>query len=114
MNYLPNSFEALALIYAHFAPDQKEKLHTDLAHLIKPNGYLILEGFSVNNLEIREKNPHVGGPGNKEMLYSKHEIEKSFPNFEILKLEEVLVQLKEGNFHNGEASVIRFIGRKMA
>lgn len=114
LNFQQNSFDALALIYAHFSSDEKEKLHKDLAELIKPNGYLILEGFSVSNLEIREKNPQVGGPGNIEMLYSIKEIEETFPKFEILKLEEVLVELKEGNFHNGEASVIRFIGRKKA
>ncbi|MBA6153993.1 class I SAM-dependent methyltransferase [Gelidibacter maritimus] len=109
-----NSFDALALIYAHFAAHEKEKLHQDLAELIKPNGYLILEGFSVNNLELREKNPKVGGPANREMLYTKQEIKDTFIDFEIIHLEETLIELKEGNFHNGLASVIRFIGKKKA
>ncbi|WP_417370764.1 class I SAM-dependent methyltransferase [Gelidibacter japonicus] len=81
-----NSFDALALIYAHFAANEKEQLHKDLAELIKPNGYLILEGFSVNNLELREKNPKVGGPANRDMLYSKQEIKDTFNNFEIIEL----------------------------
>lgn len=109
-----NSFDALALIYAHFAANEKEQLHKDLAELIKPNGYLILEGFSVNNLELREKNPKVGGPANRDMLYSKQEIKDTFNNFEIIELEEAQIELKEGNFHNGIARVIRFIGKKMA
>lgn len=109
-----NSFDALALIYAHFAANEKEQLHKDLAELIKPNGYLILEGFSVNNLELREKNPKVGGPANRDMLYSKQEIKDTFNNFEIIELEEAQIELKEGSFHNGIARVIRFIGKKMA
>ncbi|WP_323027464.1 class I SAM-dependent methyltransferase [Gelidibacter japonicus] len=109
-----NSFDALALIYAHFAANEKEQLHKDLAELIKPNGYLILEGFSVNNLELREKNPKVGGPANRDMLYSKQEIKDTFNNFEIIELEEAQIELKEGSFHNGKARVIRFIGKKMA
>lgn len=109
-----NSFDALALIYAHFAANEKEQLHKDLAELIKPNGYLILEGFSVNNLELREKNPKVGGPANRDMLYSKQEIKDTFNNFEIIELEEAQIELKEGSFHNGIARVIRFIGKKMS
>ncbi|MCL8006850.1 class I SAM-dependent methyltransferase [Gelidibacter japonicus] len=109
-----NSFDALALIYAHFAANEKEQLHKDLAELIKPNGYLILEGFSVNNLELREKNPKVGGPANRDMLYSKQEIKDTFNNFEIIELQEAQIELKEGSFHNGIARVIRFIGKKMA
>lgn len=109
-----NSFDALALIYAHFAANEKEQLHKDLAELIKPNGYLILEGFSVNNLELREKNPKVGGPANRDMLYSKQEIKDTFNNFEIIELEEAQIELKEGSFHNGIARLIRFIGKKMS
>lgn len=110
----PKSFDALALIYAHFAASEREKLHQDLADLIKPNGYLILEGFSVNNLALREKNPKVGGPANREMLYSEQEIKNTFKDFEIIQLEETQLELSEGNFHNGLARVIRFIGKKKA
>lgn len=114
LNLKKNSFGSLALIYAHFPEKVKEKLHKDLADLIKPNGYIILEGFSINNLELRKKNPKIGGPGDKGMLFSKQEIKETFRDFEIIELDEKLVELSEGNFHNGLASVIRFIGKKTA
>lgn len=113
LNLKKNSFDSLALIYAHFPENQKEQLHKELAELVKPNGYLILEGFSVNNLELREKNPKIGGPGKREMLFSKKEMKETFKNFEIIKLEETLIELNEGNFPKGLASVIRFSGKKM-
>jgi hypothetical protein len=47
------------------------------------------------------------------MLFSKESIRKDFPDFEILLLEEVEVELNEGKFHNGLSSVIRFIGKKI-
>lgn len=112
LNLKKNSFDTLALIYAHFPANEKERLHKDLTELVKPNGYLILEGFSVNNLELRKKNPKVGGPDKEEMLFTKKEIKDTFINFEIIKLEEVEIELHEGSFHNGVASVIRFIGKK--
>lgn len=114
LNLEENSFDALALIYAHFPANQKETLHTDLAALVKPNGYIILEGFSVNNLALREKNPEVGGPGNKDMLFTKQEIADTFKDFEIITLEEKQIALHEGLFHNGLACVIRFVGKKMS
>ncbi|HMQ44126.1 MAG TPA: class I SAM-dependent methyltransferase [Mariniflexile sp.] len=112
LNLKKNSFDALALIYAHFPENEKETLHKDLVELIKPNGYLILEGFSVNNLELLKKNPKIGGPAIRAMLFSKQEIKDTFKNFEIIELEETQIELNEGRFHNGLASVIRFIGKK--
>jgi 2-polyprenyl-3-methyl-5-hydroxy-6-metoxy-1,4-benzoquinol methylase len=114
LNLKKNSFDSLALIYAHFPENIKEKLHKELAELIKPNGYLILEGFSINNLELRKKNPKIGGPGKKGMLFSEKEMKETFKNFEIIQLSETLIELNEGNFHNGLASVIRFVGKKTA
>jgi hypothetical protein len=39
-------------------------------------------------------------------------VETEFPGIEILYLEEKVIELKEGNYHNGTGSVIRFIGKK--
>ncbi len=114
LNIKKNSFDALALIYAHFPENQKKELHQELSELIKPNGYIILEGFSVNNLAYREKNPSVGGPANVSMLYAVEEIKNTFKNFEIIELQETEVELNEGQYHNGLACVIRFIGKKIA
>ena len=114
LNIKKNSFDALKLIYAHFPENQKKELHQELSELIKPNGYIILEGFSANNLAYREKNPKVGGPANVSMLYAVEEIKNTFKNFEIIELQETEVELNEGQYHNGLACVIRFIGKKIA
>lgn len=113
-NLEKNSFDTLALISVHFPANEKEALHKKLAKLVKPNGYVILEGFSVNNLVHREKNPEVGGPANLKMLFSVEEIKNMFKDFEIIELQETEVELNEGIFHKGLSSVIRFIGKKNA
>ena len=46
------------------------------------------------------------------MLFSIDEIKSDFDNYEIIELEEKEIELKEGLFHNGQGSVIRFVGRK--
>lgn len=114
LKLLKEKFEVAALIYAHFPPNILSDYHRKIANLIKPNGIIILEGFSKNNLEIRQKNPNVGGPNNINMLFSTKGIQEDFSEFEIIKLEEMEVELKEGKFHHGVGKVIRFIGKKTA
>ena len=107
-----DKFDVAALIFAHFPPPILAKYHAKIGELIQPEGLIILEGFSIGNLEKRNENPNIGGPGKVEMLFSTESIRKDFPDFEIVQLEEVDVELKEGIYHNGIGRVIRFIGRK--
>ncbi len=58
------------------------------------------------------KNEKVGGPKEIGMLFSMDELKSDFVNYEIIELEEKEIELSEGLFHNGKASVIRFVGRK--
>lgn len=112
MDFAELSFDGAALIFAHFPPNILSIYHKKIAGLIKPKGFVILEGFSKNNLTYREKSPKIGGPDKKEMLFSKEIIEDDFSDFEVLKLEEKVIELNEGNSHNGIGKVIRFVGRK--
>ncbi len=113
MEFAQESFDGAVLIYAHFPPSLRKHYHQNICSLTKSGGYIILEGFSKNNLSIRKKNPAVGGPDNLEMLFSKEMIHHDFPDFEIIELEEKKVTLKEGLYHNGEGWVIRFLGKKV-
>ncbi len=114
MDFTTSSFDSGALIYAHFPPSLLSIYHQRIVELLKPNGILILEGFSTNNLPYREANPKIGGPDKIEMLFSVEKIKNEFPNLEILQLEEVEVELNEGLYHQGKGKVIRFVGRKKA
>jgi len=112
LTFNPASFDAIGLIYAHFAPNKKAAFHQRLNECLKPGGVIILEAFGENHLAYRQQNPKVGGPGIAEMLYSEEEIRTDFKGYEILKLTEEEVTLSEGKFHNGKGSVVRFVGRK--
>jgi hypothetical protein len=46
------------------------------------------------------------------MLFSIEEIQQDFPNYEWMMLNEEVIDLQEGEYHNGTGSVIRFVGRK--
>ena len=109
---LKEKYDIAALIYAHFPPAILSNYHKQIADLIADEGFIILEGFSKSHLPLRNSNPNVGGPNKIEMLFSIDSIKNDFPDFEIIRLEEVEVELNEGIYHNGLGKVIRFIGKK--
>lgn len=107
-----NSFDAICFIYAHFNADKKAEYHKQLNNYLKQNGVVIFEAFSKEHLDYRTENPNVGGPTDLETLYSEEEIKTYFEGFEIVYLKTEVIHLSEGKYHNGQGSVIRFVGQK--
>lgn len=112
LKYAQNHFDAAAFIYAHFAPELKSYYNVKIASFIKSGGTIIFEAFSKNHVKYVMSNPNVGGPTREITLFSKEEILNDFSDFVVLYLEEEIIDLKEGFKHDGEGSVIRFIGKK--
>lgn len=112
LGFKENSFDALALIYAHFPADIKSDLHKSLLGLLRRGAFIIFEAFSKNHLEFIKINEKVGGPREPAMLFSEEELKNDFSDCEIILMEEIVIELNEGDFHNGTGSVIRFIGLK--
>lgn len=106
------SFDAIALIYAHFPANIKSDYHQKLLDYLKPGGIVLFEAFSKNHLNYQAKNPSVGGPKDIDMLFSIAEIESDFKALDFIELKEEVIELSEGAFHQGTGSVIRFVGRK--
>lgn len=113
LDFEPLQFDTIALIYAHFPANIKSSIHQTLDKYLRRGGIIIFEAFSKNHLEYIAKNEKVGGPKELAMLFSKEELQADFKNYEIIELTEKVIELNEGIFHNGQGSVIRFIGRKI-
>ena len=122
INYLVSSFEiielqknyydCISLIYAHFPPPFNKKYYSEISSFLKPGGVIIIEGFSKNHLELNKLNKFSCGPQNLAMLFSVDEFEQYFSNVDIIELTEEIIDINEGPYHKGKASVIRFTGRK--
>lgn len=112
LEFPENSFDAIALIFAHFPAPLKAEFHQKLIKYLKPGGTLIFEAFSVDHLKYSAVNPEAGGPKNPEMLFSTDEVAKLFTGFETLELRQQETELDEGLYHRGHSSVIRYTGRK--
>ena len=101
------SFDCVALIFAHMNPANREDYHKKLISFLKPGGTLILEGFSKNQI-----NNKTGGPRDINMLFSEKEMNTDFISCSDLSISEAEIVLNEGPFHQGLASVIRVVGIK--
>jgi 2-polyprenyl-3-methyl-5-hydroxy-6-metoxy-1,4-benzoquinol methylase len=112
LNYKPQQFDVIALIYAHFPAASKSLVHKTLNAYLRKGGLIIFEAFSKKHIDYIAMNEKVGGPKDVASLFSLDEIKSDFANYEILELAEKEIELSEGLFHNGKGSVIRFVGRK--
>lgn len=106
------SFDAIALIFAHFPIGARQIYHKKFSACLKPQGHLILEAFSKKHHQFQKSNPKAGGPREESMLYDTRMLISDFPDYDLLELYETDVELDEGLYHVGKASVVRFFGRK--
>lgn len=102
-----NHFDTAALIFAHPSPEVRTQFHRFVVSKLKPGGTLILEAYTKEQLKY-----NTGGPKDERMLFSAEEIESDFSEIKIISLEEKIVELKEGDYHDGESSIIRVIAQK--
>jgi SAM-dependent methyltransferase len=101
-------FDAIALIYVHLPPQIRQNVHQKLIQRLKPGGTILLEAFSKKQIEYDS-----GGPTDPEQLYSPTVLNDDFKELKIEFLQVRLVELDEGIYHNGEASIIRMIAKKI-
>lgn len=99
-----NRFDVVISIYAHFPPPVRARLHRAMFNALKPGGVLILEAFTPEQLKYKS-----GGPPVVEMLYTAEMLRADFDVAKPLLLEEVVVELAEGKYHRGPASVVRLV-----
>lgn len=112
IDYPENNFDAIALVFAHFNIEDRKKYHQKLASLLKKGGTLIIEGFSKDHQYFQEINPKIGGPKNPEMLYDLETLKSDFEDFNFIEAYQSEIELNEGLFHIGKASVVRILATK--
>lgn len=100
-------FDYIALIYAHAPAGKRCEYHRKMIHLLKPGGTIIIEAFNKNQL-----GKPSGGPKDSDMLFSLQELRDDFKGMIDLEITEMDTVLNEGAYHQGEASIIRLIGKK--
>lgn len=101
-------YDAVALIYVHMPPELRKKFHKEIYNSIKPGGYLVLEAFAKEQLHNES-----GGPRDADMLYDAATLCEDFQFLHIISCAQKDINLNEGDYHKGKASVLRITGQRL-
>ena len=102
-----NSYGSVVSISAHLPSDVRRRLYPLMEQSLKPGGIILLEAYSKSQLSR-----NTGGPKDPDMLMTAVDIQKQFPNCEVVLCQEVEREVVEGEFHTGLASVVQFIVKR--
>jgi len=102
-----NLYDAIGIIFIHLNKPEVEKIFVSVQKALKKGGVIICEVFSKNQI-----GKSSGGPKDPDLLYSVDEIANIFKGLDTISLAESTIILDEGILHQGEASVIRYVGKK--
>ncbi len=105
----PQQFDVAGMIYAHMPTNIRHRVHEKIIDSLLPGGLILLEVFEKEQLGASS-----GGPKILDMLYDIKSIEREFIGMEMLELSKEKIILDEGSFHQGEATVIRMIAKKLS
>jgi SAM-dependent methyltransferase len=102
-----DKYDAVGLIYLHLDVELREDVHRKVIEALKPGGRIIIEAYEKDQI-----GKSSGGPKDEKLLYSLENIVSDFSELEFEYFKKEIVTLDEGDFHKGEAVVIRFVGIK--
>lgn len=108
VNYPESSADAVAFIYAHFPPAIRKQIHQKAISWLKPGGKIIVEAF--NHAQLQNTS---GGPKDVTMLYTDEILRNDFLELNVELIQTLQTTLQEGEYHQGRADIMRFVGSKI-
>jgi len=106
--YFPkDSYDVVALIFVHLPESERKHLHRACINALKVGGIILLEAFSKEQI-----NHTSGGPRDQKLLYSLKELSQDFKGMNFKVKYETVINLNEGQFHQGVGSVVRIFATK--
>lgn len=101
-------YDAVVAIFIQFAdPDTRATLFKRMKSALKPDGLLLLQGYTPKQLEYK-----TGGPPNINHLYTEALLKEAFGDMHIVELEAYEDVLTEGTQHAGRSALIGLVARK--
>jgi cyclopropane fatty-acyl-phospholipid synthase-like methyltransferase len=101
------SFDCIALVFTHLPVEVKSVAFPKLVTYLKPGGHIILIGFTPAQL-----GKPSGGPKESSHLFTVDELLVYFKDMQSIMAETLDIELAEGEYHLGPASVVQLIATK--
>lgn len=101
-------YDAVVAIFIQFAdPDTRAALFKRMKSALKPDGVLLLQGYTPKQLEYK-----TGGPPNLDHLYTEALLQEAFGDMEIVELAMYEDVLAEGSQHSGQSALAGLVARR--
>lgn len=101
-------YDAVVAIFIQFAdPDTRATLFQRMKSALKPDGLILLQGYTPRQLEYK-----TGGPPLLDHLYTDALLRDAFGDLDIRELRSYDDVLYEGTQHSGQSALIGLVARK--
>lgn len=101
-------YDAVVAIFIQFAdPDTRATLFKRMTSALKPDGLILLQGYTPKQLDYK-----TGGPPNLDHLYTEELLQGAFGDLNVLELRAYEDVLREGTQHSGQSALIGLVARK--
>lgn len=101
-------YDAVVAIFIQFAdPDTRATLFNRMKSALKPDGVILLQGYTPKQLDYK-----TGGPPNLDHLYTEELLRDAFGDMTLLELQAYEAVLREGTQHSGQSALIGLVARK--
>ncbi len=101
-------YDAVVAIFIQFAdPATRATLFKRMKSALKPDGLLLLQGYTPKQLEYK-----TGGPPLLDHLYTEDLLRDAFGDMDITELRSYDDVLHEGTQHSGQSALVGLVARK--
>ena len=101
-------YDAVVAIFIQFAdPDTRATLFKRMKSALKPDGLILLQGYTPKQLEYK-----TGGPPLVDHLYTEDMLRDAFGDMDITEMRLYEDVLTEGTQHSGQSAVVGMVARK--
>jgi SAM-dependent methyltransferase len=103
-----DTYDVVAAIFIQFAdPALRRRIYHRIARALKPGGLLVLEGYSLDQLQYG-----TGGPRSPDHLYTEEQLRAELGAFEIERLRSYHASVEEGPGHSGMSALVDVVARR--
>ena len=101
-------YDAVVAIFIQFAdPATRATLFRQMKSALKPDGLILLQGYTPKQLEYK-----TGGPPLVDHLYTEDLLREAFGDMDISEMRFYEDVLHEGSQHSGQSAVVGMVARK--
>lgn len=101
------AWDGIVSIFCHLPRAPRRRLHRQIAAGLRPEGVLILEGYTPRQLAHG-----TGGPPIADLLVSLDELRVELGGLDFVIAQEVERDVLEGRLHVGRSAVVQLVARK--